>query len=652
MRLASLDIQALGAILSFCDSTVATFNLWLTGNKLLQHKIASVTTAVRLENMKEVAFCQLPLFLKELRHLRKLHLNRNGHHLVHLFTSKSVIQSLPSTLVALQLNFKGATRLLFPKANVTTRNGTKSAVWDIKTAFPILETLQLSYNPEEIEWTSSMYSHLPDTLTSLKPIYQDDEDEFIALIESLPSNIRKLEVFGSPIELSEFLALISSRELIELEGDLVDLVEDPQDIKLLPRTLTSIRCGQIVSPFLTQEAISALPPSLTELMDLEQEDEAPLIFDHLPHLTRLESTAAASIDFSPESIKRLPRTVRTLSMAGDIDKIPKSDWPPHLTHLDLTTFTESFENYFDLLPSGLTYLFIQDAEFAMPMSSISLLPRTLRRIRIVVGEIDFENRNIDFPPNLEYLDVSQQDGDWIVTKPPNKRRKHPLVVSCFPFHTIPQTVELLYWACSIPASQLIHLPPRLKTLWCSSVFVDADFNPKDACHLSRMTELFTIGASQGIESPASHVSLPASINSLLPRTLTSLSVLDGAIWANCDWSRLPPHLETLECNDSELQMPATRLLSAPLTHLKALRMLLSDFTDDLVPLMPNSLTSFSYREPLSDLTLACVPYLPYNLSSESLATPLRMAFEKLCEKRTKAIESSPKKRSPKLFPRQ
>ena len=657
MRLVSLDPQTFDTILCFCGSSIVALNLWLTGNKLLQRKIASGATLIGLENMKEVAFCRLPFFLKELRHLRGIYISRNGHHLLHRSTSLSVIQSLPPTLVALQLKFKGATRLLFPEANVESQNGTKSAAWDIKTAFPMLELLYLSCDPEEIEWTSSMYSHLPDTLTSLGPIYQSDEAAFMTLMESLPSNIRKL-TFYSPIEPSKFLALISSKELTELftgaREELNFLISDPQHIKLLPRTLTSICCGQIVSPVLTQEAISALPPSLTELLYLEQpdDDETPLIFDHLPHLTRLECQTVASLCFSPETIKRLPRTVRTLSVAGDIDETPKSDWPPHLTRLELITYTESYNKLFDSFPSGLTYLLIQDG-FDMTMSSISLLPRTLLHIRIIVGEIDFENRNIEFPPNLVYLNVTRDSkSPWIITKPIAKKQTR--VVSCFPFHTIPRSVEHLFWACSIPASQLIHLPPRLKTLWCN-MFVDADFNPNDTCHLSRMTELFTIGASQGIDSPASHVSLPASINSLLPRTLTSLTVFEPCTWLDTDWSRLPPHLETLECDDSEHPVSAKLFLSAPLTRLRTLKLSLTNFTDDLVRLMPKSLTYTEFpssSKALSKLTSACIPYWPYNLGPGNLTRHLRIAYNKLHAQRIEAIASSSTELFPELFPDQ
>ena len=684
MRLVSLDPHTFDIILSLWKSRNVSVKLWLTGDKLLQRKIASGATVIYLKNTNQVALSRLPVFLKELRYLRKLHLTRYGHHLLHRSSFLSVVQSLPRCLVELQLIVQGATRLLFR----TTAASGKTVTWSIKTAFPVLESLHLSYDPEEIEWTSSMYSQLPDTLTSLKPIYQSREDEFVTLIESLPSNIRQLEVFYSPIELSALLVLISSKELTELSTDGTEvgdnLVSDPQYISLLPRTLTSIYCGQIVSPVLTQEAVSALPPSLTTLYGLEQsgDDETPLIFDHLPHLTSLECRHSASLHFSPETVKRLPRTVRVLSMVGDVDNIPVSNWPPHLTDLELSTLSKYNDRFFTSFPSGLRAFLMHDPKYGIPLKSISLLPRCLHMMRLAVCEHDSSDDNVDFPPYLHSVNITlSYDVSWVVLEPmevPSRNKKGkskktlmheahrflhletapcpPKVVACFfPFHFIPRSTEILFLNCSIPASQLIHLPPRLKTLWCLDVFVDADFNSNDTRHLSRMTELYKIGASQGIDSPASHVSLPASINSLLPRTLRCITTQGGSIWRNCDWSRLPPHLKLIVCDQSDLPVSAKLFLSAPLTRLKTLKLFLTYLTDDLVHLMPRSLLYFEltgFSNTLPKLTLACIPYWPYNLGSNHLSKPLRQAHEKLHAERVRAIGSSSKKSFPKLFPLQ
>lgn len=563
MNLRSLDPDIIGVILSFWAIHNASLQLWLTGDKPLQRKIASGATTIHLFNTKPKPFGRVPLYLLELRRLREIYLDRRGHELLHLETDLPTLKLLPQGLVTLQLNVKGATRLLFPVSDSTSPSDDLADAWSIKTAFPVLESLHLSYDPREIQWTASMFSQLPDSLTSLQPIYQSKKSKFVPLFEALPSNIRIIQVFDIPIKIHKFLALIASKELTEVstETDTYNTVDEPHHIKLLPRTLTSLQCGNYVSCSLSQEAIAALPPSLTEIIDLMHSDKSEtLLLEHLPRLTRLEASQSASLRCPPETIKRLPRSIRTLSMVGDINELSKSDWPPHLSYLDLSTLSPSYHDYFDCFPSGLTKLLMHDPKYPIPLSAVSLLPRTLRTLRIVIGNLDPTDDQPVFPPHLEYLNIS---GDGIVSlvairsleedlvfllDQSNIRRllaqpSPPKVVHCFPFHTIPRCTESLYIMCPIPASQLVHLPPRISTLWCLDVFEDTDFNPQDPQHLTRMAELYEIGSSQGIVSPASHVSLPASTNSLMPRTLTSLTIAGDQIWNNADWSRLPPCLD-------------------------------------------------------------------------------------------------------------
>lgn len=635
----------------------------------------------------------MPAYLSELRQLQVLSIDRQWHHLLYPKLTLPIIQSLSQHLVTLELMFSGATSLLFPNADFDASQPPSSAPaslnyeitspWTLKSAFPVLEVLQLSDDSKTIQWTPAMLSQLPELLSEIC-VYQSDQDTMVALMASLPPSIRDLTVLHCPFALADFLPLVAGKSLTCLEcPGIKPLLSSHEHIALLPRTLTTITCGNLVSPYLEQKAADALPPALENIFELKCKIGHPLRFDHLPHLSIMKSedeeggSLLDRLPFTSDSIKQLPRTLETLEIAGDIAEVKVSDWPPNLAQLSIVPLLVF---PFDCLPPGLLRLSFHHPVFAIPWSSIALLPRTLLILRIFCLPLDV-TENIDFPPHLISLSLNRWRNDqWVAiepTKDPKKHSKrryeppaidtcdnveleaatakrHPKLTSCPPLQCIPRSVRELYITCPIPASQLVHLPPQLTDLSTVDMFEDADFKRYDPRHLSTMAKLYKLGELQRFVSPASHISLPASIASLLPRSLTNITTWGGCLWRDCDWHRLPPNLETIESLFSDLPISAESFKDVHLPRLKELKLNLTGLTDNLVKLMPQSLTHLNLpdwpQNSLDLLTISCAPDWPPNLDPNRGPPDARLAIEALQELRAEAIASSSTSRLSELFP--
>lgn len=341
---------------------------------------------------------------------------------------------------------------------------------------------------------------------------------------------------------------------------------------------------------------------------------------------------------------------------------------PNLTDLEVIRYTER-PPILDALPSQLSTLILWNCD--VPLSSISLLPRTLISLDISCStKLDHGLAKVDFPPNLTYLYL-RHSTDWLelteidVNLPTfhscDPGHLHylqgayrPKVRSCFPLHCLPRTLEHLTLMTPIPASQLIHLPLGLITFEADDVFEDADFNPMDTQHMTRMAELCKYGSSQGINTPASHISLPASIISLLPRTLTNITVEGTCIWKSGDWCRLPPHLTNLASTQDSHLVSAQQFFTAPLSRLKTLNLQLVDFTDVAVQQMPRSLTRLNYPAQIPihyAISLVGMHYWPYNLRPDGFGSyDGKDPFGRLYKRRFEAFSSSSTELFPLLFP--
>lgn len=351
-----------------------------------------------------------------------------------------------------------------------------------------------------------------------------------------------------------------------------------EHIALLPRSLTRMKIGR-GEHRLSQARVAALPPALTSIPYLgrDRSDPEPLFFDHLPELRDLAHENPSGLVLTLASIKRLPSKLHSLYCAADLDEIKTEDWPPLLTKLRFDSLTSTFP--IERLPAGLHTLSLSEP-IALPMSMIGKLPRSLVYLRAACRLSD--PRDIDFPPNLLCLSLSHAS----------------TLESCFPLHLLPRSLTELTLPCAIPASQLIHLPPRLVSIGAANILEDAAFAPNDVLCLSRMTDLFKIGEMEGLYTPSSHGSLPASPASLLPRTLRSIITEEGYFWKECDWRRLPSSLRTIKTPNSKHPVSARLLfMEASLPSLTEVQLPLTDLTDDVVKAMPRSLSFIFAAEP-------------------------------------------------------
>lgn len=695
MNLTSLTPELLGLILGYEEVLSSPVALWLSGNKLLQRQLALGVTEVYLENESEFALVCVPSFLKELRHLRKLAIDRSGNRILFPSSATSTIRALAPTLQKLVLDFEGATQILFPSYVEPTEDPTQhdadtdtslsvaslgdglpspssapsSTEWSLKESFPQLVTLDLIAS----HWGLDMVAQLPPSLSRLMTVMQNDAEVFKAIINALPPHMEHICFDRLPMPEPDFLALIAERPLTALNWHMPHQMTDPKRIAMLPRTLTDVASHkwlksfvQIVSPAgLTQAHIDALPPKLTTLPLITEASE-PLCFSHLKELESLASDDDPGPLMSAATIKRLPPTLRSLTMTADLEGITKADWPPRLTYLEWSPKTPNFS--LDSLPSHLITLLIQVPRYKVPSNMISCLPRTLQRLRCTCDLLDFND--IDFPPLLKFLNLlCEDDGrcEWVKVEiqnlgPPTPGLtpdkplfevfnvnlvdhldtvlQPPKVSGCFPFHCLPPNLDDLYLPCVIPASQLKHLPMGLTTISVFDILDDYDFDRTDIRLLSRVKELNDFGLKHhGIVTPAAHASLPVSRASLLPRTLCTLELRASNLFRKCDWSRMPSTLTELVCLRSVLPIPAALFQKASFPRIRTIHVHFSGFTDENVRSMPQSLKSLSdppYEHPW---TIDCLPYWPCN-ASVRFPDELNAEWTILQEKRIEAIASS------------
>lgn len=703
MLLSSLSPELIGLILTYDCVLHSAIPLWITGNKLLQRQLALGVTDVYLENGLEYSLYCVPSCIKEFRHLRKFAIDRAGARILFPSSATSTIRSLAPTLKKLVLDFRGNIKILFPNYVEPTEDeaadptpsdalskcsldadqpSQSTSSWSLKAAFPQLECLDLG----PAVWTLDMVEQLPPTLTKILTIKQSNPDVFRAVFNALPPHIEHVCFGRLPIPETDILGLLSHRNLTALNWIFSgDGYSEPESIAALPRTLTDVATDHLilnpkfrplVDRVLTQAAVDALPPALTTLPFISSAKTlrflastpkiAPnaLNFSHLKELRMLASEDDPGPLMSVATIKSLPPKLHTLNMSADLEGIAKTDWPPLLRYLEWTPSSPNFS--LEALPSNITTLLIQEPTFSVPSKMIGILPRTIQRLRFTCHP--FEAGDIDFPSRLTFLNMLC-DGDectWVAVEPfklmvddgeskdeidfelndsmhLDQLDARPKVVSCFPFHCLPGELEDLYLPCCIPASQLVHLPPLLESLYVPDIIEDADFDANDPKLLTRMRELAAAGFKEdGIVTPPSHLSLPASRASLLPRTLGTISTKACNFFRDCDWPRFPPHLTSIT-GESDLRMPATLLKEAPFSRVSILNLCLDGLTEETIKLLPQTLTVLCNNfEAISAINLpeSCLLYLPCELPGAILPEELREAWERLQEKRFEAIDSS------------
>lgn len=626
--LAALPTEILAQILPPSHSP-SVLNLWLTGNRLIQYRIANGITAVHLSYPAEHSLNMFPKFLQNLRVLRELKVDRGGNALLSYRDARFSLQYLPQSIRKLELGFRNSFEFVFPSAlSPSDLTSGYDPNWSLANAFPLLEVLELYNKPS---WSAADFAQLPPTLTSLattlplsgkfKPhlpaslLYLkilDPINQFPGFADSLPPKLVSLE-------LASYMAYNPDHSTYDAFNVL---------FPKLPCSLTSLCPG---FERIRYSTISLLPSTLTTLICRSWEHVNINLGQCFPNLKTLDCICTVS------AIRQLPPTLTQLSLSTIKTDQELPALPSSLTDLKIVRPPRGLLN---ALPPTLRHL--RALATQIDLVDVAKLPRSLLSLEMEFGYKHNTDRPLDFPPGLtslhltsfyQWLEVETPDSedrpDWTLACPPAGSKLH----KWFPCEKIPRSVTQLRLEGYLPASHLKHLPPRLTELRYKQIFEDADFNPSD---LEAMRDIFEIGAKDGIRETFDWTALKkASIFSLLPRTLKTLhmdvlSLKD----LKSELGQLPPGLEDLSFG-TFVALPASAVFSLPLTRLKKLRVKLGAPTDAHLKAFPRSLELTLLIVHETHLTTASARYLPPPSSVAFLSTnrTLRPAFEALQQAR-------------------
>lgn len=680
MSLTSLTPDLLGLILTFDGATSASLSLWLCGSRLLHRQLALGVTTVVLRNWHAVVYSPVPRYLEELRHLRELTVDRLHYSISNPVAAWRTLGRLNPGLkkLSFRCHFSdGKTTDTAPSSSLVPQlsdsTGTGEDDWIYRSVYPGLETLEVFENKKTFP-TTILYAHLlPPHLTSLTAAPPVKEEDFKTFMRALPLTLTKLKLDGSPprsISTQGLLDLIPHQSWKEL-----NLCWRSIDMEVtLPPTLTTLD-GWMGPSILTAADLNRLPKSLITLEAHECEYQSDpmqelLTFGQFKSLTSVFVQLSAAPLMTSQTVRTLPPTITELCLKADLEGWKVTDWPRDLVHLEWLPTTEKY--FFELLPSNLTTLTIDPSGTSPPMSSISLLPRTLTDLCYTCRDV---TPNVEFPPGLRKLDLSEvaPGQKWVDIEPCQVTVNEnavdfdilifahrclmpvrPKVVTCFPFDKLPRGLITLHLGCLIPASQLKHLPPRLVRLTATDIFEDADFDSKGDDNVAHMHEVFRIGKEEveGVEEKwftlSAEQALESSMASLLPRSLEHFELTGDIMSLTMDWPRIPPALRDFRMRSSDrLQrcISLDFLFVAPLSHLTALKIDILEITDAHVKALPKKLRTLSlttnprYK---SLLTVDCLPYLDHDLAGNilHLSSPeVKTAMRDRRERRHQALQS-------------
>lgn len=359
------------------------------------------------------------------------------------------LQRLSGTLERLKVYSYEAAGALFcskygPNHRVDPRQeGVKPRIWDIRTVFPRLTSLEIDGNPDGMErkFLLSDCAALPDSLTHLRirmPMVILNEDASLSI---LPRSLRTGD-FELPPPLPGFERVFWAGAPPNLESITAIHLNDGaacKDLSYLPHSLTStvFRCktARLTLVSLPLSSMRTLPPrfktlelaSITDVETVELIKDVPWTSFLGRHLERIETSTPTRLSY--EDVLHLPRTL--VYMAGRFGIALKtfqgdssSIWPPGLAHLDLPGLT--LNPIVPLLPRSLTALeTMWSSRSPLPgvadVTSITgpLLPRTLESLSLLSVLAETVSLEGELPPYMRKLEfLGQITFDFLPTQLP------------------------------------------------------------------------------------------------------------------------------------------------------------------------------------------------------------------------------------------
>ena len=596
--LAFLPETIIAAILDQ-GTSVGVINLWFSGDRVMQHKLATGIAKIKLLDPLELTSSRFPKFLTELRSLRELTIDRHGGVMPYYRDIPQFVRCLPPTLMKLKLRVRDAVEILRPpmanharKSSATAHppieNNIAQHPWTFAAAFPLLVTLELKFGKT---WSINDFALLPSSLTSLsipsglKRLSGD-------FSSAIPRQLLALELCGFPIVLQPFWVHLPPH-LTKLAVKLARTSDSNISLKHLPYLTQLTRCS------LDQTLMLADVPSGLVYLDMSW-FTTPYDIAELKRFTNLKEIT--DLLLSPQVNELLPPTVQIIDLAKVDSAMESIKWPTSLTELHVELKDETAFHF----PSSLIKLEIVSL---LDLSMVSTFPRMLSSLAVGAGLLPESCATIDFPPLLTFLSISlcSNHPGWLALEENTFEtaadsedldddsqalsRDGKKVLHCFPYHKLPQSIRHLQVSAIVPASQLKYLPPRLTHLGIQDIFRDADFHPKDALEMSAMHNLSKIGVAEGILEERSDWSqlTSASIPTLLPRTLTTLTAwADSMVLLISDWREMPPNLTSLWLHPSD-GLPITFLDQMPMKSITCLDVALNGAEDHHLKLLPKHL---------------------------------------------------------------
>lgn len=571
--LASLPPTLIDAILGQ-DMSPCAINLWKCGDKLLQHKMATGITQIKLVDHHEPSSSRFPKFILELRSLRELTIDRGSCSMPYYRDLRYHVRGLPPTLKKLKLCVAESIEVLRPPTAPTGRKAASRAIsaenndalhptWTFAAAFPQLESLEL--DSLDAPWEEEDFDLLPPSLTSIT-IPSCDYQVYDKLSSLLSPHFLKLKLTSSsPFPPTFWSRLPPNLTHLHVQPDEnVDASLADQLASLLPRSLTKFETN-----FYQTLNLKDLPSGLEFLNTVWIKPLDPNPYSQIGRFLPNLKTVRVSSTLTPELVRGLPPTVRYMEVSRIPLSVESSHWPASLTKINCRDSDPDFS--FSVFPTGLLELTIGKDDFNL--AAISNLPRNLRCLAVYAKNI-IDSKEVDFPPHLTNLHLVEE------------RASSP--ERDFPYHNLPSLLTNLCLPV-IPASKLKHLPPHLKSLQASDIPVDSDFNPDGEAEIAAMMLNFENGRRDGgLESFDFTQLKRASILALLPRTLDLLKITTktGKDLANEDWSLIPPRLRSLQFVPSD-GIPSSLLQQLPpLRNLRFLRVSLNGAEDQHLECLP------------------------------------------------------------------
>lgn len=590
----SLPLELFDLILSFETLSAGVLRLWQTGDRSIQHRISNGVSTIDLRATTTFSTNRLPKLLPHLRALRELTINREWSGLLGHQHTLSTFRELPPSIQSLRLRWRSSNDLFFPPDDLIARyrslsdtSSTDTSEWTIKKALPHLETLEFHGIQN---WTFHHFECLPSTLTSLEISTEKTND--LSVIPLLPRQLLSVRLLitalPSALDIRQLPPTLTSQRIwwsLKYPQRTGDVAFHSEVVDSFPKTLTEVPRLE----HFPAASLARLPPRLVKLALSNSEEliDLPNLASILPDLTDLE---VGSCTIS--TINGLPSGVTQINLTLPNGDQTACHWPKSLNWLGMWRQKETFNP--SVVPSWVTTLRVD----SLITSTVSLLPKTLTILEFTAIEY---TETIDFPPGLKDLSiVLNEENEWLRFAQNSKTaeldgRAGPQLVAtdanlngakverCFPFEHIPSGVTLFEMIGKIPASRLKYLPSRLKTIYITDIFEDADFDRHGATEIALMKANFEIGRQEGVREIVSLEELTtASSVALLPRTLTDLSMdcNESFVEANAtDWRLAPPALRNLTFRATKGPI-ASELLSIPHASMIYLTVALREASDE------------------------------------------------------------------------